>query len=145
MPIEAGRIALYLHLRHGARHEASDLQAQRTADGAIIDRPHHRPAGPVRLLDHGLVRNVPPLAFDADAIVTVLSFPIDIRQRRPISVGATRALARAQAIEPTFEGRVGITAIDIVSRRFVRCQNTTSNNKDQNKRNKNHPVTPTCL
>src|SRR6266566_3574787 len=83
----------YRSLDHAARHEASDVDLHRTARRAYIDRPYHRPASPVRFLDHGVVGNVPPLVFDADAIMAVFRFPIDICQRCPISVGATRALA----------------------------------------------------
>src|SRR5580704_10580165 len=80
----------YHPLRHAARHEASDVDPQRTAQRAYVDRPHHRPTSPVRFLDHGVVRNIPPLVFNPDPIMSVLGFPIDIRQRSPISVGATR-------------------------------------------------------
>src|SRR5882762_5543564 len=80
-------------LRHAARHEAADIQTQGRPDRPMINRPHHRSRNPVRFRDHGFVRNVPPLAFDADAIVAVFCFPVDIRQRGPICVGTARALA----------------------------------------------------
>jgi len=70
---------------------------------------------------------------------------IDIRQRCPVSVGAARALARVQALEPAFEGRVGIAAIEIARGRFVGCQNAASDHKDKNKRHKDHPVSQTYL
>ena len=60
-------------------HEAKDVDPQRLAERPIVDGPDHRPTGAVRLLDHGLVGNVPPLAFDADAIVAVPALPIDVR------------------------------------------------------------------
>ena len=77
----------------------------------IINGPHHGPSGPVRLLDHGFVWHIPPLALDADAIVAVPCFPIDIRQRRAVCVGTTRPLARMQAVEPLLERRVGIAPV----------------------------------
>jgi len=89
-PIPTGLTAYALG--HAARHEAADIQTQGSARTRDNRSATPSSGNSVRFLDHGLVRNVPPLAFDADAIVTVFGFPIDVRQRGPVSVGAARPL-----------------------------------------------------
>src|SRR5260370_16504539 len=63
----------YALLGHAARHEATDGRAEITAQ-----RPHHRPASPVRFGDHGIVGNIDPFVVETDAVMAVPRFPIDI-------------------------------------------------------------------
>jgi len=44
-------------------------------------RPHHRPAEFVGHGDNSIVRNINPLIFDADSIVTAVRFPVSIRMK----------------------------------------------------------------
>src|SRR5262249_20337257 len=79
------------------------------------------------------------------AIVTVPCFPIDIRQCRPVSVGATRPLLRMQAFEPAFEWRIGIAAIQIPGRSAVSCCYLTAESDKKNQRHKKYTVSPISL
>src|SRR6202171_3708955 len=103
-PIDA-RLSAHA-LGHAARHKATDADAE-----VAPQRPYHGSANPVRFGDHGIFRYVDPFAIEADAIMTVLRFPIDVADRRSVGVGAARPLAGFEAVEPGFKRRTGIAAI----------------------------------
>src|SRR5260370_7784003 len=85
----------YALLGHAARHEATDGRAEITAQ-----RPHHRPASPVRFGDHGIVGNIDPFVVETDAVMAVPRFPIDIGNGRSIRERAAQALAGSKLVEP---------------------------------------------
>src|SRR5450631_417209 len=97
-------------LRHAAGHEAANVDHHMVRP-ATIDRPHHGAACPVRLGNDRLVWHVPPLIFDPNAVVTVPRYPVGIGEGRPVGIGAARALAALEAIEPWLEGRVSIASV----------------------------------
>jgi hypothetical protein len=94
------------HLGHAAGHEAAD----RDSRGAF-HRPHHGPAGAVRLGDHGLIGHHDPLSLQTDPVMPILRLPIRIGHRDAIGIRAARPKFALQAIEPGFEWRVGIASI----------------------------------
>jgi hypothetical protein len=67
-------IALGSRSAHAPRHEASDANECTVQ----IVGPDHRAARAVRSIRDSVVRNINPLAINAYAIVTILSFPIDV-------------------------------------------------------------------
>src|ERR1700731_1477806 len=60
---------------HTARHEAANGGSERSLDG-----PDHRPARPVRLCNHCIIRDVDPFIVYAYAVVAALGFPIRVRK-----------------------------------------------------------------
>src|SRR6516164_5662325 len=70
--------------RHAAWHEASNRQAFTVSHG-----PHHRPADFIGHGDNGIVRNVNPLIFDADSVVSAVRFPVGIINHITVSNRAT--------------------------------------------------------
>jgi hypothetical protein len=72
-------------------------------------------------------------------------FPIDIGQCGSVRVRTARALAGVQALEPAMKRRIGITAIDVVGRQFVRRQDVTADTTRKDKCHKNDPISPICL
>src|SRR5947209_11693043 len=106
-------------LSHAPRHEAANIDFHMVGP-AVVDRPHHGAAGPVRLGDNRFVRHVPPLVFDPNAIVAVTGFPIRIRKRRTVGIRTARALPALEALEPWLERRAGIATI--VMRESVPCE-----------------------
>src|ERR1700731_3570814 len=60
---------------HTARHEAANGGSERFLDG-----PDHRPARPVRLCNHGIIRDVDPFIVYAYAVMAALGFPIRVRK-----------------------------------------------------------------
>jgi len=93
-------------LSHSAWYEAADFDVSefrirtRISD---VDRPDDGATGPVWLLYDGIVRNIPPLAFDKHAIVAVFAIPIDILESHAIGIGAAWAALAAQTFEPGFQ------------------------------------------
>src|ERR1700674_321147 len=85
---------------HAARHEAPNRGAQRP-----LDRPDHRPAGPVRLGDHGIIGNVDPFVVDPDTKMAVFRFPIRVGNRKTVSNRTTWTLAGFETIKPWLERR----------------------------------------
>src|SRR6266849_5032378 len=94
-------------LGHAARHEATDGRAEITAQ-----RPHHRPASPVRLGDHGIIRNIDPFVVEANAVMAVPRFPINIGKGSSIRERAAQALAGRKLVEPFIElGMAGVVRV----------------------------------
>src|ERR1700720_842845 len=85
---------------HTARHEAANGGSERSLDG-----PDHRPARPVRLSNHCIIRDVDPLFVYAYAVMAALGFPIRIRQSETIRIRTARSLARSVAVKPWLERR----------------------------------------
>src|SRR6185295_4415929 len=74
--------------------------------------PDHGSANKVGLCQDSFVWHDPPFLLDANAIMAVLSgFPIDVRQRRSVSVRAAWPLAGLQAIEPRLERGLSVAAV----------------------------------
>ena len=100
--ISADEIASYkLHINgargavgscHTARHEAANGGSERSLDG-----PDHRPARPVRLCNHCIIRDVDPFIVEAYAVMAALGFPIRIRKSETIRIRTARSLARLEA------------------------------------------------
>src|SRR6202035_3469428 len=80
---------------HTARHEAANGGSERSLDG-----PDHRPARPVRLRNHGVIRDVDPFIVDAYAVMAALGFPIRIRQSETIRIRTARPLAGPDPVKP---------------------------------------------
>src|SRR3984893_16043820 len=91
---------------HAARHEAANGGSERSLDG-----PNHRPARPIRLRNHGIIRDVDPFIVDAYAVMAAFGFPIRIRKSETIRIRTARSLARPEAVKPGFERRHRITAV----------------------------------
>src|ERR1700736_6705959 len=80
---------------HTARHEAANGGSERSLDG-----PDHRPAHPVRLCNHRIIRDVDPFIVYAYAVMAVLGFPIRVRKSETIRIRTARSLARPEAVKP---------------------------------------------
>src|SRR4029077_14819010 len=66
----------------------------------------HRTASAVRSIHDSVVRNINPLAINAYAIVTVLSFPIGVINALRITAIAAGPFATVQALIPSVQLRV---------------------------------------
>src|ERR1700694_2375329 len=91
---------------HTARHEAANGGSERSLDG-----PDHRPARPVRLCNHCIIRDVDPFIVDAYVGMAVLGFPIRGRKSATIRIRTGRSLARPEAVKPWLERRQRIAAV----------------------------------
>src|ERR1700732_2616868 len=80
---------------HAARHEAANGDSERSLDG-----PDHRPARPVQLCNHGIIRDVDPFIVYAYAVMAALGFPIRVRKSETIRIRTARSLARPEAVKP---------------------------------------------
>src|ERR1700681_3236920 len=85
---------------HTARHEAANGGSERSLDG-----PDHRPARPVRLSNHCIIRDVDPLIVYSHAVMATLGFPIRVRQSKTIRIRTARSLAGPEAVIPRLERR----------------------------------------
>src|ERR1700732_2593932 len=85
---------------HTARREAANGGSERSLDG-----PDHRPARPVRLCNHCIVRDVDPFIVYAYAVMATLGFPIRVRKSETIRIRTARSLARPEAVNPRLERR----------------------------------------
>src|ERR1700722_12346741 len=83
-----------------SRHEAANGGSERSLDG-----PDHRPAHPVRLCNHCIIRNVDPFIVYAYAVMATLGFPIRVRKSETIRIRTARSLARPEAVKPRLERR----------------------------------------
>ena len=92
-------------------HHAAWQKAADRYPGCTLDGPNHGPPRPVRHRDDGIIGHVDPLAVEPDAVMTVLGFPVNVRNGRTISVRAAEPLAAPQAVEPGFERGLGVAAI----------------------------------
>src|SRR6202140_1820487 len=91
---------------HVARHEAANGGSERSLDG-----PDHRPARPVRLCNHCIIRDVDPFIVYACAVMAGLGFPIRVRQSKTIRIRTARSLAGPEAVKPWLERRKRIAAV----------------------------------
>src|ERR1700686_2866447 len=91
---------------HTARHEAANGGSERSFDG-----PDHRPARPVRLSNHCIIRDVDPFIVYAYAVMAALGFPIRVRKSETIRIRTARSLARPEAVKPWLERRQRIAAV----------------------------------
>src|SRR6476620_3798265 len=80
---------------HTARHEAANGGSERSLDG-----PDHRPARPVRLCNHGVIRDVDPFIVDAYAVMAAPGFPTRVRKSETIRTRTARSLAGPEAVKP---------------------------------------------
>src|SRR3984957_1412165 len=85
---------------HTARHEAANGGSERSLDG-----PDHRPARPVRLCNHCIIRDIDPFIVYAYAVMAAPGFPIRIRQSKTIRIRTARSLAGPEAVKPRLERR----------------------------------------
>src|ERR1700722_6264493 len=85
---------------HTARHEAANGGSERSLDG-----PDPRPARPVRLCNHSIIRYVDPFIVYAYAVMAPLGFPIRVRKSETIRIRTARSLARPEAVKPRLERR----------------------------------------
>ena len=86
---------------HAARHEASNRQTF-----TVPHRPHHCPAEFVGYVNYGVVRNINPLIFDADPIVTIVRFPVGIINHYPSANEQHRPLRLARRSNHSFSGEL---------------------------------------
>jgi hypothetical protein len=87
-------IALRSRSAHASRHEASDAN-----ESAVqIVGADHRATSAVRSIHDSVVRNINPLAINAYAIVTILSFPIDVINALRIAAIAAGVPFRSAAV-----------------------------------------------
>src|ERR1700744_2801672 len=91
---------------HTARHEAANGDSERALDG-----PDHRPARPVRLCNHGIIRDVDPFIFYAYAIMATPGFPIRVQNCETIRIRTAPSLARPEVVKPRLERRQRIAAV----------------------------------
>src|ERR1700733_14592633 len=91
---------------HISRHEAANGDSERSLDG-----PDHRPARPVRLCNHGIIRDVDPFIVYAYAVMATLGFPIRVRNNETIRIRTARSLAGPEAVKPWLERRQRIATI----------------------------------
>src|SRR5689334_17191088 len=87
-------IALRSRSAHAPRHEASD------ANESAVQKvgPDHRATSAVRFIHDSVVWNINPLAINAYAIVTILSFPIGVINALRIGAIAAGPLAAVQTL-----------------------------------------------
>src|ERR1700730_7614234 len=102
---------------HTARHEAANGGSERSLDG-----PDHRPARPVRLCNHCIIRDVDPFIVDAYAVMAVLGFPIRVRKSETIRIRTARSLARPEAVKPWLQRRQRIAAVVAGLHRTDECR-----------------------
>jgi hypothetical protein len=100
--LNSGQRALRSRSAHASRQEASDANQS----AVQIVGPDHRAASAVRSIHDSVVRNINPLAINAHAIVTVLSFPIGVINALRITAIAAGPFATVQALIPTVQLRV---------------------------------------
>src|SRR5713226_8178600 len=105
-------IELWKSLGHAPRHEAENLRVP-----VQPGRPNHCPPCTIWLCYNGILGDVDPFAIDLNAIVTVMLFPIEVRERPTIGVRTTSALFAGQLFKPFVKWRIGIFAIAITGMR----------------------------
>src|SRR6266700_1557320 len=121
--------------RHAAGQEAADRNPERA-----FDRPDHRPTGTVRLRDNGIIGDHDPFALEADAVMTILGFPVRIRDGKTVCVRATKSLAALERIEPWFQRGQGVAAV--VTRRRIAGQSSGRKYHRQRAFGKTHATRP---
>jgi hypothetical protein len=84
-------IELWKSLGHAPRYEAENLWVPVQPAG-----PNHRPPRTIWLCYNGILWDVDPFPVDLNAIVTVMRFPIEVRERPTIGVRTTSALLAGQ-------------------------------------------------
>src|SRR3984957_7077490 len=112
---------------HIARHEAANGDSERSLDG-----PDHRPTRPVRLCNHGIIRDVDPFIVYAYAVMATLGFPIRVRNNEAIRIRTAWSLAGPEAVKPWLERRQRITAVVAALHRTdeCRCKNSEGCSED---------------
>src|SRR6202140_4290523 len=91
---------------HTAWYEAANGGSERSLDG-----PDHRPARPVRLCNHCVIRDVDPFIVDAYAVMAAPGFPIRVRKSETIRIRTARSLGGPEAVKPWLERRKRIAAV----------------------------------
>jgi hypothetical protein len=81
------------------------------------NRPDHRHLGSIGLGDNGIVGNIDPFVIDPNAIMAVMRFPVDIRNRHTIRVRTAAALFAGQLLKLVVQRRIGISAVAVVAMR----------------------------
>src|ERR1700733_3873055 len=113
---------------HTARHEAANGDSERSLDG-----PYHPPARPVRLCNHGFIRDVDPFIVYAYAVIATLGFPIRVQNSTTIRIRTARSLAGPEAVKPRLERRQRIAAVVAGLHRTDECrhENTEGGAEDR--------------
>src|SRR3984893_10686040 len=113
---------------HTARHEAANGDSERSLDG-----PYHPPARPVRLCNHGFIRDVDPFIVYAYAVMATLGFPIRVQNSETIRIRTARPLAGPEAVKPRLERRQRIAAVVSGLHRTDECrrENTEGGAEDR--------------
>jgi hypothetical protein len=91
---------------HTVWHQAANGISERSLDG-----PDHRPARPVRLCNHGIIREVDRFIVYAYAVMATLGFPIRVQNSETIRIRTAPSLAGPEAVKPWPERRQRIAAV----------------------------------
>src|ERR1700720_837435 len=113
---------------HAARHEAANGGSERSLDG-----PDHRPARPVRLCNHGIIRDVDPFIVYAYAVMATLGFPIRVQNSETIRIRTAWSLAGPEAVKPRLERRQRIAAVVAGLHRTYVCRHENTEGRAEDR------------
>ena len=103
-------------LSPGTCDETSDLRIA----VCVLVWPHDSTAEFVWYVQHGVVGDNDPLAFNANAVMAAFGVPIDIFQRCAIGKAAAHSALALEAIKPGFQGILRIPPVKVAGMGKVR-------------------------